>query len=185
MEQERGLDRAAASADMRFHFIKSICQQTVIKPSESKEHARSIKIDKILTGKYTAIPSFIAIMGLVFWLTFSVIGKGLSNLLDLGISHLTTLVDNLLTKANINDVIHSLIIDGIFNGVGSVLNFLPIIVTLFFFLSLLEDSGYMARLHSLWIAVKKSRAFRQEHCAYAYRFRMYRTRSYGKQNIIK
>lgn len=146
MEQERGLDRSAAIADMRFHFIKSICQQTVIKPSESKEHARSIKIDKILTGKYTAIPSFIAIMGLVFWLTFSVIGKGLSNLLDLGISHLTTLVDGLLTKANINDVIHSLIIDGIFNGVGSVLNFLPIIVTLFFFLSLLEDSGYMARV---------------------------------------
>lgn len=146
MEQEHGLDRAAAIADMRFHFIKSICQQTVIKPSESKEHARSIKIDKILTGKYTAIPSFIAIMGLVFWLTFSVIGKGLSNLLDLGISHLTTLVDGLLTKANINDVIHSLIIDGIFNGVGSVLNFLPIIVTLFFFLSLLEDSGYMARV---------------------------------------
>lgn len=146
MERERGLDRAAAIADMRFHFIKSICQQTVIKPSESKEHARSIKIDKILTGKYTAIPSFIAIMGLVFWLTFSVIGKGLSNLLDLGISHLTTLVDGLLTKANINDVIHSLIIDGIFNGVGSVLNFLPIIVTLFFFLSLLEDSGYMARV---------------------------------------
>ena len=146
MEQERGLDRAAAIADMRFHFIKSICQQTVIKPSESKEHARSIKIDKILTGKYTAIPSFIAIMGLVFWLTFSVIGKGLSNLLDLGISHLTTLVDGLLTKANINDVIHSLIIDGIFNGVGSVLNFLTIIVTLFFFLSLLEDSGYMARV---------------------------------------
>ena len=146
MEQERGLDRAAAIADMRFHFIKSICQQTVIKPSESKEHARSIKIDKILTGKYTAIPSFIAIMGLVFWLTFSVIGKGLSNLLDLGISHLTTLGDGLLTKANINDVLHSLIIDGIFNGVGSVLNFLPIIVTLFFFLSLLEDSGYMARV---------------------------------------
>ena len=146
MEQERGLDRAAAIADMRFHFIKSICQQTVIKPSESKEHARSIKIDKILTGKYTAIPSFIAIMGLVFWLTFSIIGKGLSNLLDLGISQLTTLVDGLLTKANINDVLHSLIIDGIFNGVGSVLNFLPIIVTLFFFLSLLEDSGYMARV---------------------------------------
>lgn len=146
MEQERGLDRAAAIADMRFHFIKSICQQTVIKPSESKEHARSIKIDKILTGKYTAIPSFIAIMGLVFWLTFSVIGKGLSNLLDLGINQLTDFVDSLLTKANINEVIHSLIIDGIFNGVGSVLNFLPIIVTLFFFLSLLEDSGYMARV---------------------------------------
>lgn len=146
MEQERGLDRAAAIADMRFHFINNICKQTVIKPSESKEHARSVKIDKILTGKYTAIPSFIVIMGLVFWLTFSVIGKGLSNLLDLGINQLTSLVDHLLTKANINEVIHSLIIDGVFNGVGSVLNFLPIIVTLFFFLSLLEDSGYMARV---------------------------------------
>lgn len=146
MEQERGLDRAAAIADMRFHFINNICEQTVIKPSESKEHARSVKIDKILTGKYTAIPSFIVIMGLVFWLTFSVIGKGLSNLLDLGINQLTNLVDHLLTKANINEVIHSLIIDGVFNGVGSVLNFLPIIVTLFFFLSLLEDSGYMARV---------------------------------------
>lgn len=146
MEQERGLDRAAAIADMRFHFINNICKQTVIKPSESKEHARSVKIDKILTGKYTAIPSFIVIMGLVFWLTFSVIGKGLSNLLDLGINQLANLVDHLLTKANINEVIHSLIIDGVFNGVGSVLNFLPIIVTLFFFLSLLEDSGYMARV---------------------------------------
>ena len=146
MEQERGLDRAAAIADMRFNFIKKICAQTVIKPHESKEHARSVKIDKILTGKYTAIPSFIAIMGLVFWLTFSVIGKGLSDLLNLGISKLTDLVDILLTKANINEVLHSLIINGIFNGVGSVLNFLPIIVTLFFFLSLLEDSGYMARV---------------------------------------
>lgn len=146
MEQERGLDRAAAIADMRFHFINNICEQTVIKPKESKEHARSVKIDKILTGKYTAIPSFVIIMGLVFWLTFSVIGKGLSDLLDLGINQLTALVDNLLTKSNINEVIHSLIIDGIFNGIGSVLNFLPIIVTLFFFLSLLEDSGYMARV---------------------------------------
>ena len=146
MEQERGLDRSAAIADMRFNFINKICVQTVIKPHESKEHARSVKIDKILTGKYTAIPSFIAIMGLVFWLTFSVIGKGLSDLLNLGISKLTDLVDILLTKANINEVLHSLIINGIFNGVGSVLNFLPIIVTLFFFLSLLEDSGYMARV---------------------------------------
>ena len=146
MEQERGLDRAAAIADMRFNFINKICAQTVIKPHESKEHARSVKIDKVLTGKYTAIPSFIAIMGLVFWLTFSVIGKGLSDLLNLGISKLTDLVDILLTKANINEVLHSLIINGIFNGVGSVLNFLPIIVTLFFFLSLLEDSGYMARV---------------------------------------
>ena len=146
MEQERGLDRSAAIADMRFNFINKICVQTVIKPHESKEHARSVKIDKILTGKYTAIPSLIAIMGLVFWLTFSVIGKGLSDLLNLGISKLTDLVDILLTKANINEVLHSLIINGIFNGVGSVLNFLPIIVTLFFFLSLLEDSGYMARV---------------------------------------
>ena len=146
MEQERELDRSAAVADMRFHFISKICEQTVIKPRESKEHARSVKIDKILTGKYTAIPSFIVIMGLVFWLTFSVIGKGLSYLLNLGIGQLTDLVDTLLTKANINEVIHSLIIDGIFNGIGSVLNFLPIIVTLFLFLSLLEDSGYMARV---------------------------------------
>ena len=146
MEQERGLDRSAAIADMRFNFINKICAQTVITPHERKEHARSVKIDKILTGKYTAIPSCIAIMGLVFWLTFSVIGKGLSDLLNLGISKLTDLVDILLTKANINEVLHSLIINGIFNGVGSVLNFLPIIVTLFFFLSLLEDSGYMARV---------------------------------------
>ena len=123
-----------------------MCAATVIKPRESREHARSRRIDKILTGKYTAIPSFILIMALVFWLTFNVIGKVLSDLLDLGVGWLTETVDAAMTAANINPVLHSLVIDGIFNGVGSVLSFLPIIVTLFFFLSLLEDSGYMARV---------------------------------------
>ena len=146
METERGLDRAAAIADMRFTFIEKICKETVVKPHESREHMRSIKMDKVLTGRFTAIPCFIAIMGLVFFLTFNVIGSALSNLLQLGIDTLTHLTDQLLTAAHINSVLHSLIIDGIFNGVGSVLSFLPIIVTLFFFLSLLEDSGYMARV---------------------------------------
>ena len=146
MENERGLDRAAAIAHMRFDFIQKICDETVIKPKESKEHLRSVAIDKVLTGKYTAIPCFIGIMGLVFFLTFSVIGAFLSNLLDLGISSLGNLVDALMTSWNVNHALHSLVIDGIFNGVGSVLSFLPIIVTLFFFLSLLEDSGYMARV---------------------------------------
>ena len=146
METERGLDRAAAIADMRFTFIEKICKETVVKPHESREHMRSVKMDKLLTGRFTAIPCFIAIMGLVFFLTFNVIGSALSNLLQLGIDSLTHLTDQLLTAAHINSVLHSLIIDGIFNGVGSVLSFLPIIVTLFFFLSLLEDSGYMARV---------------------------------------
>ena len=146
MEEERGLDRSAAIADMRFSFIMSLCDKTVIKPRESKEHKRSRKIDKILTGKYTAIPAFILIMALVFFLTFGVIGAGLQKLLEMGIDALTTVVDNALTKGNANAVLHSLIIDGIFKGVGSVLSFLPIIVVLFFFLSLLEDSGYMARV---------------------------------------
>ena len=146
MEQERGLDRSAAIADMRFTFIEKICDATVVKPKESKEHLRSAKMDKILTGKYTAIPCFVAIMAAVFWLTFNVIGAALSNLLDMGISALTNLVDGALTSWNVNSVIHSLVIDGIFNGVGSVLSFLPVIVTLFFFLSILEDSGYMARV---------------------------------------
>ena len=146
METERGLDRAAAIADMRFTFIEKICKETVVKPHESREHMRSVKMDKILTGHFTAIPCFIAIMGLVFFLTFNVIGSALSNLLQLGIDALTHLTDQFLTAAHINSVLHSLIIDGIFNGVGSVLSFLPIIVTLFFFLSLLEDSGYMARV---------------------------------------
>ena len=146
MEEERGMDQAAAIADMRFAFIQQICGATVVKPHESKEHARSVKIDQILTGKYTAIPAFIGIMGLVFWLTFGVIGAWLSGLLDMGISALTELTDAGLTAYGINPVVHSLIINGIFEGVGSVLSFLPIIVTLFFFLSILEDSGYMARV---------------------------------------
>ena len=146
METERGLDRAAAIAHMRFDFIESVCDETVVKPHESKEHLRSVKIDRILTGKYTAIPCFVGIMGLVFYLTFGVIGAFLSDLLDQGITALGTAVDHWLTVGGASDVIHSLVSDGIFNGVGSVLSFLPIIVTLFFFLSLLEDSGYMARV---------------------------------------
>lgn len=146
MEEERHLDRAASIADMRFSFIQSVCKQTVIKPKESKEHKRSRKIDEVLTGKYTAIPSFIGIMALVFFLTFNVVGAKLSDLLNLGIDAATGAMDAFLTNIQINSVLHSLIIDGIFNGVGSVLGFLPVIVSLFFFLSLLEDSGYMARV---------------------------------------
>ena len=146
MEIERGLDRAAAIAHMRFDFIEKVCDETVIKPHESREHLRSQKLDKLLTGKYTALPCFAGIMALVFWLTFGVIGQGLSNLLDMGITWLSQVVDQAMTAWNVNSVLHSLVIDGIFNGVGSVLSFLPIIVTLFFFLSLLEDSGYMARV---------------------------------------
>ncbi|MGN0614592.1 MAG: ferrous iron transport protein B [Porcipelethomonas sp.] len=146
MEDERGIDRAAAIADMRFSFIKKLVDRTVTKPQESKEHARSRRIDKLLTGKYTAIPLFIGIMGLVFFLTFNVIGAGLQQLFELGIDTLTSLLDDLMTGWHVNAVIHSLVIDGIFSGVGSVLSFLPIIVTLFFFLSLLEDTGYMARV---------------------------------------
>ncbi len=146
MEKERGLDCAAAIADMRFTFIQNLCDNTVIKPQESKEHARSRKMDRILTGKYTAIPAFVGIMALVFVLTFNVIGAWLSDLLDFGISWLTEITDQALSSFHINQTLHSLIIDGIFNGVGSVLSFLPIIVTLFFFLSILEDTGYMARV---------------------------------------
>ena len=146
MEKERGLDRAAAIADMRFSFIQKVCASSVVKPRESREHARSVRMDRILTGKYTAIPAFIAIMALVFWLTFNVIGAFLADLLDMGIGWLTDLVDVAMTAGHVNPVLHSLVIDGIFNGVGSVLSFLPIIVTLFFFLSMLEDSGYMARV---------------------------------------
>lgn len=146
MEDERGLDHGAAIADMRFKFIKEVCDATVVKPKESKEYARSVAIDNVLTGKYTAIPAFVGIMSLVFWLTFGVIGTWLADGLDLGITWLSELVDLGLTAYGINPVVHSLIIDGIFAGVGSVLSFLPIIVTLFFFLSILEDSGYMARV---------------------------------------
>ena len=146
MEKERGLDRAAAIADMRFQFIQKVCDATVIKPKESKEHARSRRMDKILTGKYTAIPAFVGIMAMVFWLTFNVIGAWMQGLLEQAVTWLTEMVDGALAAANVNEALHSLIIDGIFNGVGSVLSFLPIIVTLFFFLSMLEDSGYMARV---------------------------------------
>ena len=146
METERGLDRSAAIADMRFTFIEKICEANVVKPKASKERIRSQKIDKILTGKYTAIPCFVAIMLAIFFLTFNVIGAFLQNVLQMGIDALTGVVDNALAAAGVNKVIHSLVIDGIFAGVGSVLSFLPIIVTLFFFLSLMEDSGYIARV---------------------------------------
>ena len=146
MEQERGLDRAAAIADMRFHFIHQLVEQTVVKPRQSKEQLRSARIDRFLTGRYTAIPAFVGIMALVFYLTFGVIGLALQNLLEVGIDALTAAADSTLTAWNVNAAVHSLVIDGIFTGVGSVLSFLPIIVTLFFFLSLLEDTGYMARV---------------------------------------
>lgn len=146
MEQERGLDRAAAIADMRFHFIHQLVEQTVVKPRQSKEQLRSARIDRFLTGRYTAIPAFVGIMALVFYLTFGVIGLALQNLLEVGIDALTAAADSTFTAWNVNAAVHSLVIDGIFTGVGSVLSFLPIIVTLFFFLSLLEDTGYMARV---------------------------------------
>ena len=146
METETGLDRNAALADMRYSFIEGVVETSVIKCHESREHARSVRIDKLLTGKYTAIPTFLAVMFLTFYLTFHVIGQRLSDLLAVGIDALTAIVDRALTAYGINPVVHSLIIDGIFAGVGSVLVFLPIIVTLFFFLSILEDTGYMARV---------------------------------------
>ena len=146
METERQVDRSAAIADMRFDFIEQLCEQTVVKPKESKERIRSEKIDRILTGKYTAIPCFIGIMALVFYLTFNVIGAWLQGILEIGIDKISALTDAALTAANVNSAMHSLVIDGIFTGVGSVLSFLPVIVTLFFFLSLMEDSGYIARV---------------------------------------
>ncbi|WP_317346779.1 ferrous iron transport protein B [Blautia argi] len=145
-EVETGMDRAAAVAQMRFRYIEDVCSSTIVKPKESKERIRSRKMDHFLTGKYTGIPAFIGIMGIVFWLTFNVIGAFLQGLLETGITQLTNLVNQAMTAAHVNSVVHSLVIDGIFNGVGSVLSFLPIIVTLFFFLSILEDSGYMARV---------------------------------------
>ncbi len=146
LEEESGLDRAAAIADMRFNFIQRLCKDTVVKPKESKEHKKSRKIDKILTGKFTAIPCFILVMAAIFFLTFNVIGAFLQYILELGINYLTDVVDNLLTSMNVNESLHALITEGIFVGVGSVVSFVPIIVVLFFFLSLLEDSGYMARI---------------------------------------
>lgn len=145
-EEETGLDRAASIAQMRFAYIEDVCSESVIKPKESREHLRSRKIDRFLTGKYTGIPAFVGIMAVVFWLTFNVIGAFLQGLLESGITALTDVVDHAMTAAHVNSVVHSLVIDGIFSGVGGVLSFLPIIVTLFFFLSLLEDSGYMARV---------------------------------------
>ena len=146
MEEEHGMDRNAALADMRYDFIEKVCAATVIKPQESKEHLRSVKIDSVLTNKYLAIPIFIVVMFLVFYLTFNVFGAFLSDLLAAGIDWVTAVVDKALTAYGINPVVHSLLIDGVFAGVGSVLSFLPIIVVLFFFLSILEDSGYMARV---------------------------------------
>lgn len=152
MEEECGMDRASAIADMRFAYIEDVCKNTVVKPRESKERIRSQKIDKLLTGKYTGIPMFIAIMGLVFYLTFNVIGAALSNVLDILITFVTNGVDNLLTAMNVNSVLHALIIDGIFNGVGSVLSFLPIIVTLFFFYQFLKIAVIWQESHLLWIS---------------------------------
>ena len=146
METENGLDRNASLADMRYTFIEQVTADAVVKCHESKEHKRSVAWDRVLTGKYTALPVFFGVMLLIFWLTFEVIGQGLSDLLALGIDYVTAGVDGALTAYGINPVVHSLIIDGIFAGVGSVLSFLPIIVTLFFFLSILEDTGYMARV---------------------------------------
>ena len=146
MEAERGLDRSAAMADMRFAFIMKICDNCVTKPKESREHQRSIRLDRILTGKWTAIPLFVIIMGLVFFLTFNVIGAFFQDLLESGIGHLTGAVDTALTNAGVNKALHGLVIEGIFEGVGSVLSFIPIIITMFFFLSILEDSGYIARV---------------------------------------
>ena len=146
LEAESGLDRNAALADMRYTFIESVVAAAVVKCSESREHRRSVAIDRVLTGKYTAIPVFLGVILLIFWLTFNVIGAALQRLLELGIGQLSDVVDRALTNFGLNEVVHSLIIDGIFNGVGSVLSFLPVIVTLFFFLSILEDTGYMARV---------------------------------------
>ena len=146
MEEERGLDRSAAMADMRFNFINRLVSETVIKPEVSRERERSERIDRILTGRFTAIPAFIVIIGLVFWLTFNVVGAWLQDMLQNGIDLISSRVDALMTAAGVNEVIHSLVTEGIFNGVGSVLSFLPIIILLFFFLSLLEDTGYMARI---------------------------------------
>ena len=186
MESERGLDRSAAIADMRFSFIFKLCNECVQKPKQSKERDRSQKIDKILTGRFTAIPSFIIIMALVFYLTFNVIGAWLQGLLELGIDKLTSLTDYALTAANVNHVLHSLIIDGIFTGVGSVLSFLPVIVTLFFFLSLLEDSGYIARVAFFYgQASSKNRTFRPKYCSSSCWFWLFCTCCYGNTHTSK
>ena len=146
METERGLDRNASIAEMRFSFIRKVCAASVHKPKESKERSRSLKIDKILTGKFTGIPAFIGVMALIFYLTFNVIGLRLQGLIEMGVDKVTVIMDNLLTVMNVNPFLHGLVIEGLFGGVGSVLSFIPIIITLFFFLSILEDSGYATRI---------------------------------------
>jgi ferrous iron transport protein B len=152
MEKECGLDRNAAIADMRFSFIRKVCGRTVVKPKESREHIRSTRIDRILTGKYTAIPTFVLIMVAIFWLTFDIIGGNLQKLLEIGIDNLTQITKTALEHFHVNPIFTGLITDGVFAGIGSVLSFLPIIVVLFLFLSILEDSGYLARVASLWIS---------------------------------
>ena len=180
MEEERGLDHAAAMADMRFLFIRRLCDKTVVKPKESREHARSRKMDRILTGKYTAIPIFILIMGLVFYLTFNVIGAFFQDLLASGIDRLTEQVDAALTAAGVNEAVKSLLVDGIFTGVGSVLSFIPIIMVLFFFLSILEDGGYMARV--AFVMDKLLRKIGLSGRSIVHRFRLFRTGSHVYQD---
>ena len=184
METERGLDRSAAIADMRFDFIERLCAQTVIRPQESKERIRSEKIDRILTGRYTAIPCFIGIMVLVFYLTFNVIGGGLQKLLELGIDRLSALTDTALTQLHVNPVIHSLVIDGIFTGVGSVLSFLPIIVTLFF-LPVFNGRQrlYCPRGLCNGQAAAQDRPVRQEHRAHAHRLWLHRAGGHGHPHL--
>ena len=183
MEQERGLDRMAALADMRFQFITALCRETVVHPRESRERIRSKQIDKVLTGKYTAIPAFVGIMALVFFLTFGVIGAWLSDMMELGINWFTGICDQGLTAYGINPVVHSLMIDGVFAGVGSVLSFLPIIVVLFFFLSILEDSGYMARVAFVMDKLlRKIGLSGQKLCAHAHWLRLFGTGDYGHPN---
>ena len=183
METERGLDRAAAIAHMRFDFIENVCDETVVKPRESKEHLRSVKIDKILTGKYTAIPCFIGIMGLVFFLTFGVIGAFLQNILEVSIDALGGLVDQWMGAANVNSVLRSLVMDGIFTGVGSVLSFLPIIVTLFLFIYAGRQRIYGKGGFCDGQAAQKDRTFRKKYRTDAGRLWMYSTGSYGEQNV--
>jgi ferrous iron transport protein B len=175
MENETGLDRNAALADMRYNFIEKVCAESVKKCQESREHKRSVKIDTILTGKYTALPVFFTVILLMFWLTFDVIGSFLSNLLSTGLDWLTALVDQGLTNYEINSVVHSLIIDGIFAGVGSVLSFLPIIVVLFFFLSVLEEPDTWQGVAFVFDKLlRKIGLVRQKRCSDADRLRLYR-----------
>ena len=186
LETETGLDREAALANMRFSFIEALCAKTVVRPHESREHKRSMAIDRILTGKYTAIPCFIGIMALVFVMTFSFIGVALSDLMGMGIDTVIALLDGLLGKAQVNPVVHSLVIDGVCSGVGSVLSLLPTIVTMFFFLSILEDTGYIARVAFCYgQAAPQNWPFREKHCAYADWIWLLGSCDYGNQNTIQ